>query len=132
MATLFYPPTTLPPLENDVAGRGKPSDHNILVVAPKAGSHFKQERRRRIIRIMPMPESSIEAFMRELGQHSWSDIYNEPDANVKTAIFHSTLARKLKRHFKEKHVKMSTLDKEWFTPALKQLLAEIRGEFFQN
>ena len=125
MATLYYPPTILPPLKNDVDGKGKLSDHNVLVVAPNTGTHFKQERHRRSITIMPMPESGIAEFMRDRGQHQWTEIYDEPDANVKTEIFHSTLDSKLKKHFEEKHVKMSSLDKVWFTPALKQLLTEI-------
>ena len=132
MATLYHPPTTRPPLENDKPGKGKPSDHNILIVAPKAETFVKQKRKKRSIRTMPMPESSIQEFMRDIGQHSWTEVFEETNSNVKTVNFHLTLSDKLKKHFKVKHVKMSSLDKQWFTPAIKQQRNEMRNELYKH
>ena len=81
---------------------------------------------------MPMPESSIQEFMRDIGQHSWTEVFEETNSNVKTVNFHLTLSDKLKKHFKVKHVKMSSLDKQWFTPALKQQRNEMRSEFYKH
>ena len=132
LATFYHEATTLPPLENDKAGKGRPSDHNILVVAPKVGTQFKQERKKRSIRTMPMPESSVSEFMRDISDHHWSEVYEAQSANTKAEQFHFTLSSKLKKHFKEKHVKMSSLDKEWFTPALKHQKSDMLNELFKH
>jgi len=131
LATFYHPPTTLAPLENDEEGKGRPSDHNMLVFAPKVGTQFQQKRKKRSIKFMPMPESGVNSFMRDLSGHKWTEVYETQDAHVKAANFHVTLTSKLKKHFKEKHVKMSDLDKEWFTPALKQQKAEMVCEFYK-
>ena len=44
LATFYHPPTTLPPLENDVEGEGRPSDHNMLVFAPKGNTISSKEK----------------------------------------------------------------------------------------
>ena len=78
-----------------------------------------------------MPESGVQSFMQDISQHKWTEVYATQCANEKAANFHATLSTKLKKHFKEKHVKMSDLDKEWFTPALKQQKAEMVSEFYK-
>ena len=71
LATFYHEPTTLEPLKNDEEGIGKPSDHNMLVIEP---IQFLQERTRRTIRTLPMPESSIQEFMRDISGHDWKDV----------------------------------------------------------
>ena len=132
LATFFHEATTLPALENDKEGKGKPSDHSILVVAPVVGTQFKQERKKRSIKTMPMPQSSVSEFMKDISTHGWNEVYEAQDANTKAQHFHSTLTGKLKKHFKVKHVKMSSLDKEWFTPALKHLKSEMLRELLRH
>ena len=132
LATSYHEPTTLNPLENDVDGAGRPSDHNMLIIAPKVGTLFQHERTRRTITTMPMPESGIKEFMRDISRHDWQEVYDEEDANVKAANFHSSLEAKLKKHFKVKHVKMSNLDKEWFSPALKHMKSEMLNELLKH
>ena len=43
MSTLFHPPTTLEPIKQDDKSSGKPSDHGVIVVAPRTDITFKQE-----------------------------------------------------------------------------------------
>ena len=38
MATLFHPPTTLKPLNQDEKTSGKPRDHNVIIVAPRTAT----------------------------------------------------------------------------------------------
>ena len=57
--TLFHPPTTLPPLQVDTDKIGKDSDHNIVVFAPKTNRTFKSNRKKKIIKTRPLPESPI-------------------------------------------------------------------------
>ena len=131
LATFYHEPTTLQPLENDEDEVGKPSDHNMLIIAPKVETQFKQDRKRRTIKTMPMPESSIKEFMKDISQHEWKEVYETEDANVKAANFHSTLRSNLQKHFKVKHAKMSKLDKVWFTPGLKHMKSDMLNELFK-
>ena len=132
MATLFHPPTTLSPLKQDENKNGKPSDHNIIVMAPKSDQQFKQKRKKRKVSIRPLPESKVADFMKEFSNHNWREVLECPNANVKTVNFHSTLIRILSKHLKEKHVYMTSLDKKWFNPGLKLKYREMQCEFFIN
>ena len=56
MATMFHPPTTLDPLKQDKNSKGKPSDHNVIIAAPKANLGFKIKRHKKKIKIRSMPQ----------------------------------------------------------------------------
>ena len=132
MATLFHPPTTLPPLKQDENKNGKPSDHNMIVMAPRSNIAFQQKRKKRKVTIRPMPESKVHGFLSDLANHSWREVLECENANVKTVNFHSTLTQTLSKHFKEKHVNMTSLDKKWFNPALKLQHKEMQFEFYKS
>jgi hypothetical protein len=132
MATLFHPPTTQDPLQQDENTTGKPSDHKIVIVAPKANAHYKQERHKKTIHIRQQPQSKVAAFMSELGAHSWPEVFSEEDPNIKALSYHNTIMSLRDKHFPVKSVKMSSLDKKWFTPTLKVMYNEMQNEFFKN
>ena len=132
MATLFHPPTTLKPIEQDENTPGKPSDHNLVVAAPRSDITFSKERQKRKIEIRPRPESKLAEYMRDMGTHTWPEVAHCDDPHEKTANFHKTLIDKLNNHFEVKIVKMSALDKPWFHPALKLKYKEVQKEFFSK
>ena len=59
-------------------------------------------------------------------------VYEESNLNVKTVKFHLKISNKVKKHFHAKHVKMSSLDNQRFTQALKQLRNEMHSEFYKK
>ena len=67
--TYMYAPTIHPPLQVDEGKKGKDSDHQALILAPKASKDFVVKREKRKIVTRPMPESEIEAFCCELTNH---------------------------------------------------------------
>ena len=71
MATLLHPPTTRDPIKQDDNTNGKPSDHNVVTVAPRSGINFKVERHKKKVHVMPMPDSKVSAFMRDIGTYKW-------------------------------------------------------------
>ena len=71
MATLLHPPTTRDPIKQDDNTTGKPSDHNVVTVAPRSGINFKVERHKKKVHVMPMPDSKVSAFMRDIGTYKW-------------------------------------------------------------
>ena len=68
-------------------------------------------------------------FGQALAHHPWSEVYEAKDLNEKVQNFHETLRYWLNKYFPEKTVKMSTLDKKWFTPQLKILHRRVQREF---
>ena len=104
MATMFHPPTTLEPVKQDDNFKGNPSDHNVIVVAPKTNISFKLERHKKKIHKRPLPKSKVADLMRDLGTHDWSKVTNTADPHVKAYQFHSSLITTLNKHFKEKTV----------------------------
>jgi hypothetical protein len=93
MATLFHPPTTLPPLKQDENKNGKPSDHNVIVMAPKSDQQFQRTRKKRKLSIRPQPESNVADFLREFSNHNWREVLECPDANFKTVNFNILITK---------------------------------------
>ena len=75
-----------------------------------------------------MPNSRIEAFCSELTRKKWDQIESSDDVNVKTNYFHDYLRQLYEKHFPEKTVNISNLDKNWMTPQLKVLLRQAQRE----
>ena len=130
MTTLFHPPTTLEPIKQDDK-TGKPSDHDVLIVAPRTDVNFKMERHKKTVHIRPMPQSKVAEFMCELGKHEWSEVYENKDPHDKTQQFHQTMLHILNKHLPQKTVKMSSLDKTWFNPALKLMYNKMQQEYYK-
>ena len=119
MATLFHPPTTCEPIKQDDNSKGKPSDHNVIIVAPRTDLNFKLERHKKKIQIRPQPKSKVSDFMREMGSFHWKEVLENDNAHVKADNFHQVMINTLDKHMKTKTVSMTSLDKPWFSPALK-------------
>jgi hypothetical protein len=132
MATMFHPPTTREPLKQDNNSKGKPSDHGVVIVAPKTDITFKLERHKKKVHVRPLPDSKVAKFMNELGAHTWQEVFNCDDAHKKAENFHKTLLHYLNKNLKEKIVNMTTLDKTWFSPSLKLMYNEMQKEFYKN
>ena len=132
MATMFHPPTTLDPLKQDENTPGKPSDHGVIIVAPKSDVNFRLERHKRKVHVRPMPKSRVAAYMRDVGTHNWSEVFNCDDPHQKAEQFHNIIVHKMNNHIPEKVVKMTTLDKNWFNPSLKMMYNEMHKEYFKN
>ena len=111
MATLLHPPTTLDPINQDKNTKGKPSDHHVIVVAPRTDVNFKIERHKRNVHLRPLPESKMSRYMRDMGSHVWEEVYNSDSPHEKAEVFHKTLIHKINKHLPEKTVKMTSLDK---------------------
>ena len=67
--TYMYPPTAHPPIQKDEGAKGKDSDHQALVLCPKASSQFVVKREKRKVKTRPMPQSKVDLFCAELTQH---------------------------------------------------------------
>ena len=100
----YHPPSTQKPLEVDEDKVGKNGDHDIVIFAPKSNLNFKVERKKKVIKTRPIPESLIPAFAREIQSQSWIEVLGEPDLEKKVANFHTKITSIRNRHFRPKSV----------------------------
>ena len=128
----YHPPTTMGPLKVDSDKKGKDSDHLQAVFAPKTNNQYKVARKKCKITTRPIPESKIPAFAREIQAQSWISVFEEENLDRKVENFHSIITDILERHFPEKHITISNLDKKWMTPNIKQLLRKVQSEYFHK
>ena len=64
--------------------------------------------------------------------HDWSDVITCEDVDEKVDKFHNFITAALDKHFPEKNVKISNLDKKWFSPKLKLMHRRMQREYFRN
>ena len=128
----YHPPTTLPPLQVDAGKTGSDSDHNIILMAPLANNQYKINRVKKTIKTRPLPASKIEDFGRDITSHNWDEVKSVNNIDEKTMNFHQYLVCLLNKHFPEKYVKISSLDKKWFNPKLKLLHRKVQREFVKH
>ena len=89
--SLFHPPTTLPPLQVDSDKNGKDSDHDVVLLAPLNNLKYKLERKKKTIRIRPIPQSQVVKFERDLAMHPWEEILADEGPDNQAEIFHNFL-----------------------------------------
>ena len=130
--TLYHPPTTLPPLEVDPDKNGVNSDHNIVVMAPLNNEQYRIDRVKKVIKTRPLPESKIFEFENDIICQDLAGVWQTDDIDGKVRTFDTVIRNALDKHFPEKSIKVSALDKKWMTPNLKQLHRKVQREFFRN
>ena len=130
--SLYHPPTTLPPLEVDQNKEGVNSDHNIVVMAPLSNGNYEVKRKKKTIKTRPLPISNFAKFEADLQSHSWSELIQTKNVDKKVNMFHDFIRKILDENFPEKSIKISSLDKKWMNPELKQLQRKVQREFFKN
>ena len=103
----------------------------MVILAPKSNSEYFIKPNKKTIIIRPLPESKIREFGQTLVNHTWPEVIEVEDINQKVQNFHQTLRKWLDQYFPEKIVKMSSLDKKWFSPQLKLLHRQVQREYYK-
>ena len=88
MAKPYHPPTTLDLFKQDENTSGKPSDHNVAIVAPKSNNI---ERHKQVIHMRLQPTSRLTAFIREVGAHERTEVLKLEDPDEQAHNFHQTI-----------------------------------------
>ena len=130
--TLFHPPTTLPPLQVDSDKTGRDSDHDMVVLAPVCNADYRMQRKKKTVVTRPLPESQIMKFEQSVMFYDWEEQFLGKTVDQKVELFHKVLRTNLDKYFPEKSTKMSSLDKDWMSPQLKQIHRSMQREFFKN
>ena len=128
----YHPPSCISPLQVDPNEQGKDSDHNIVMFPPISFQNTGPKRKKKTIITRPLPDSQVEKFGKFITSHNWDEVFSAADANTKVANFHNTLIQRLNLYFPQKAMKVSTLDKKFMTPELKQLQRRTQREFYKH
>ena len=100
--SMYHPPTTLPPLQVDTDKKGKDSDHNIVVFAPKDNIEYKEKLKKKSIKFRPIPDSQVAKFEIELAKYPWDHVFEGKNTNQKAEHFHNFLRNQLDFFFLKK------------------------------
>ena len=130
--TLYHPPTTLPPLQVDSDALGKDSDHNIVLFAPKNNTKYKVERKKKVIKTRPLTDFQIFKFEKDLASQPWEELFENKSVDDQAEQFHNWLRTNLDKYFPEKSTKLSSLDKKWMSPQIKQVHRAMSREYSKN
>ena len=66
ICNLYYPPTTLPPLQLDEGKKGADADHQVVVFAPMSNTSYLKPRCKKTIFTRPLPQSGMDLFWKEI------------------------------------------------------------------
>ena len=86
---------------------------NIVVFAPLSNANYKIKRTKKSIKTRPLPESQVIQFENDLINNEWNEVLNCTEVNEKVSNFHNILGSTLNKHFPEKSIEISSLDKKW-------------------
>jgi hypothetical protein len=104
----------------------------LSLFAPQMNANYKIDRIRKSIKVRPLPESQILTFENDLIHSDWSKVLDCQNVDEKVSNFHNFLISTLDKHFPEKTIKISTLDKKRMGPKLKVLHRRLQREYFRH
>ena len=128
LSKYFLDPSTLPPLDNDIEGNGKPSDHLIVVMKPICQSE-QSKPKMKTIKFRPLPESGMLEMKSWLQTESWSEFYKSETAHTKAEVLHRTLLEKLEMYLPEKSIKIRPNEKAWVNNDIKIIDRRMKREY---
>ena len=120
LSKYYLSPSTMPPLDNDVEGNGKPSDHLIVEMRP-IGELDNPKPKYKTITFRPLPDSGLLQMKQWLQTETWQELYQKETADEKAEHLHSKLLEKLELYLPEKTVKIRPDDRAWVTSEIKSL-----------
>ena len=128
LSKFYHPPTSLPPLDNDIEGNGKPSDHLIIVMRPISQSNYPKVKKK-MITFRPLPESGMLMFKQWLFGEAWQQLYQMETAHEKAEYLQQTLLDKLDVYLPQKTINIRADDEPWVTSELKQIDRNRKREY---
>ena len=109
----------MPPIEPDVPGDGKPSDHSGVLGKPRVGSEREHKTYETKV-IRPLPDSKMHDFGQWLVKETFDNIKNVDSPTEMVKVFQETINKKIEEVFPEKELKVFENDKEWMTEEIQK------------
>ena len=131
LSKFYLPPTSLPPLDNDVEGNGKPSDHLIIVMRPISETENVKPKQKTIT-YRPLPESGMLMFKQWLQTEPWLELYQAENAHQKAQLLQTGMMEKLDEYLPLKTIKIRHGESPWISSELKSLDRKRKREYRKN
>ena len=128
----YLEPVTKPPIDANKGGKGKPSDHLVVLMQPLVSALEVPPRQYRTVVSRPLSQSGIKSFGQWIVAQSWKEIYQCTDVNRKVEIFQNVLFEQYIKCFPEKILKVCDDDVPWITRDLKTLDRKRKREFLKH
>ena len=132
MHSFYHQPFTMEPLDNDVEGLGKPSDHLIVVMQPLSSANPVQSKKYKTVTFRPYPDSGIREMGKWIQSQSWNEVYSLQSAHDKAEKFESMLNEKINLYFPKKNIKVNENDKPWMNVELINLDRKRKREYVKH
>ena len=117
----YTSPEILPPIQPDIPGIGKPSDHS----APYARTYTDRRRPKQknfsLKTVRPYPDSGIAEFGRWIQAESFEAVSSALTSTDKVSAFEKVISDKVEEIFPQKEIREYLGDKEFMTNQLKVL-----------
>ena len=114
-------PTILAPVDPDVPGVGKHSDHSTPFAKPRRNWNKGKQKTYKTIYVQPMSESKKQKFGLWIQKQNFEEIKSAKTSTDKVNIFEQLFRENIDDIFPKKMVKIYDNDKEWMTEELRQL-----------
>ena len=129
LSEFYQTPTILPPIQPDVPGVGKPSDHSVPFATTYLDRAKPREKNYTLKMVRPFPESGISEFGRWVQFENFSCLDASDSPTEMVDAFENIVAAKVDEIFPLKEIKIYHGDKEFMTPMLRKLRRQKSREY---
>ena len=126
----FQEPIILPPLQPDVLGIGKPSDHSVPLAVTYYTDRMKPKKAAYTIKnVRPFPDSGIAEFGRWIQEETFSNLASAKSPDTCVEIFEQIIKDKIEQIFPEKQIRIYDDDKEFMTKEMRKIRRQKSREY---
>ena len=125
----YQKPKCLKPLDADLATKGKPSDHLMVVMEPVSVLNNESTRTRKEIIYRPFKEEYLQQMWEWIRNEKWDAVSHEGSAHKKASVLQQILLDKYHEYFPEKRIIISSDDQPYFSGRLSKLKRRKNREY---
>ena len=119
LSKFYQIPECQRPLDADPGTGGAPSDHLCVKFSPLTVLKNKPARKKRKVKIRPMPESKYNNFEKWLKEQTWENVTNVETVDEQAEALQSMSLEAMNVFFPEKEVNFSSDDQPWIDSKIK-------------
>ena len=129
----FYKePEILPPINPDIIGKGKPSDHSTPFAEPITDWSGPRPKKYKTVKIRRIPQSGIEIFGQWITRENFEKTFAAKSSTQKVLELQNHVNNKVEQIFPMRSIKIFDRDQEWMTEELQNLRRQKSREYRKN
>ena len=125
----YQTPIILPPLQPDVMGVGKPSDHSVPFAIKYLDRGKPRPKNFTLKEVRPFSDSRVSEFGRWIQFENFSFLNTVDDPTEKVSAFENIISVKVDAIFPTKEVKIHNLDKEFMSNQMRKIRRQKSREY---